>query len=97
MYSSSIPRGEGIWMYVNMSKHARNYHNWNWDVPDPDIAPPFTEMVPRGSVDFGTNPGHSSKLNQDWLNWDIEYTTWKSVLQDVISCIQFTSDMFPER
>ncbi|EKX55234.1 hypothetical protein GUITHDRAFT_99015 [Guillardia theta CCMP2712] len=97
MYSSSIPRGEGLWMYKNMSRHGRNYHNWNWDVPDPDIVPPFSDMVARGSTDYGENPGHSSKLNQDWLNWDIEYTTWKAVLKDVITCIQFTSDMFPQR
>ncbi len=63
---------------------------------DPDSPPPFDEMVARGSVDWGVIPGHSSKLSQDWLNWDYEYTAWHKAGLQVQVSIQFTSDMFPQ-
>ena len=88
--------GWGPSRYSSIASHARNYHNWHWDVDDPDKIPPFDRMVKAGSTDFGIIPGHQSSLAQNWLNWDNEYTTWKRNELEVNACIQFTSSHFPQ-
>eukprot|EP01042_Synura_sphagnicola_P001286 gene1286-1457_t len=67
----------GPYRFNKMASHARNYHNWNWDVTSPALVPNFQQMVAPGSVDYGVLPGHSSQLAQDWLNWDNEYSAWR--------------------
>jgi hypothetical protein len=95
-YSSSLGATRmGPWTFASVGSHARNYHNWNWDVVDPDAPPPFEDMVPRGSTRFGDLPSSTgSRLAQGWLNWDNEYTAWRRSLEVEVS-VQFTSDMFP--
>mmetsp|Transcript_5877 Transcript_5877/g.6091 ORF Transcript_5877/g.6091 Transcript_5877/m.6091 type:complete len:1210 (+) Transcript_5877:764-4393(+) len=96
-YSSSLSVGKGPDRYSKMSSHARNYHNWIWDVNDPDNVPAFDRMVGAGSTDFGKIPGpQESSLNQKWLNWDNEYTTWKKNGLEVEASIQFTPSSFPQ-
>ena len=82
--------------FSGVASHARDYHNWNWDTDDPNTPPPYDEMVPPGSVDFGVLPGYSGALAQDWLNWDPEYTSWNQAGLPVEASIQFTPSMFPQ-
>ena len=96
MFSSGLKPGTGPSRYSNMSSHARDYHNWDWDVADPNIIPPFDEMVARGSVNFGEIPGHDSKLAQNWMNWDNEYTAWRKAGLHVEVSLQFNPSMFPD-
>ena len=96
-YSSSLSVVNGPYRYSKMSSHARNYHNWIWDTTDPDTTPDYDHMVLAGSVDFGSIPGPSdSALNQKWLNWDNEYSTWRSSGLKVEASIQFTPSSFPQ-
>ena len=94
-YSTSVGHGEGPQRYSNLAAHGRNYHNWHWDVADPDTPPPFDDMVSRAETHRGARPGHSSKLRQDWLNWDHEYAAWMSAGLEVQVAIQFVADQFP--
>ena len=36
-YSDLLARGQGPALYAPVASHARNYHNMNWDVTDPDL------------------------------------------------------------
>jgi hypothetical protein len=94
-YSSSLSTGKGADRYAAVASHGRDYHNWNWDVTDPDNYPRYDQMVAPGSLDYGVIPGHSSKLAFDWLNWDNEYTAWKKSGLEVQVSLQFTEKMFP--
>ena len=95
-YSSTLSAFNGPAVFSPVCSHARNYHNWNWDVNDPTIIPPFDQMVGLGSKDFGALPGSSSKLSSTWLNWDNEYTAWKSAGLEVEASIQFQESQFPQ-
>lgn len=96
-YSSSLTSYNGPGRFSKSSKHARNYHNWIWDSNYPGTTPNFDRMVLPGSKDFGVIPGpRDSALNQQWLNWDNEYTTWKTAGLEVEASIQFTPSDFPQ-
>jgi hypothetical protein len=53
-------------MFNVAASHARNYHNWHWDVTDPDKIPRFDDMGKDKTTHFGDLPGHDSALAQDW-------------------------------
>lgn len=64
-YSSSLVDGEGPFLHNAYASHARNYHNMNWDILDPDNTPDYTTMAAGGGTEA-----------QWWLNWVQEYTPW---------------------
>ncbi|OWF44288.1 uncharacterized protein LOC110458598 [Mizuhopecten yessoensis] len=74
----------GPTLYSRVASYARNYHNLNWDVKDPDFDPQFEQMG-QGN---GTNAFW-------WLNWDKEYSNWRSAGLKVDTSIQFLSKTFP--
>lgn len=57
---------KGAKLYARIATHARNYHEMDWDVTDPDHIPDYEAMA-RGQ---GTEA-------QPWLNWDTEYELWR--------------------
>ncbi|KAH3852374.1 hypothetical protein DPMN_094880 [Dreissena polymorpha] len=45
-YSSQLTNDmSGPLLYNKLASHARNYHNLNWDVTDPDTDPEYSEMA----------------------------------------------------
>ena len=84
-YSSSLKQGEGPWLYNAVASHARNYHNLNWDVTDPDNDPQFQTM----------GQGHGTQAKK-WLNWDTEYGAWNNASLMVDASIQFTNKSFSQ-
>ncbi len=81
-WGNSNPNGAVL--YRQMASHARNYHNLNWDVKDPDHIPDYTAMA----AGKGTE-------GQWWLNWDKEYGAWVKAGLEVEASIQFTNRVFP--
>ena len=81
-YSDLLASGQGPFQYNRIGTHARNYHNLNWDVTDPDDIPDFNGM-----------PG---SLAQWWLDWDREYEVWDSAGLDVFASIQFSNANQPD-
>jgi len=75
-YSFLLQKGEGPYLYSQIASHARNYHNLNWDVKDPDFDPNYENMATEG-----TNAS-------SWLDWDKEYNVWVSVNFSVDASIQ---------
>ena len=84
-YSSYLKPGEGPWLYNAVASHARNYHNLNWDVTDPDNDPQFQKM----------GQGHGTQAKK-WLNWDQEYGVWNNASLVVDASIQFTNKSFKQ-
>ena len=84
-YSSSLPAGEGPYLYDKIASHARNYHNLNWDVTDPDNDPHFSNMA--------AGKGTQAK---SWLNWDKEYRVWRAANLTLDISVQFTNRSFPQ-
>ncbi|XP_033747726.1 LOW QUALITY PROTEIN: uncharacterized protein LOC117332799 [Pecten maximus] len=76
------PNGPSL--YSRVASYARNYHNLNWDVQDPDFDPQFEQM----------GQGHGTNASW-WLNWDREYSTWQAAGLQVDTSIQFLSKTFP--
>ena len=77
-------------LYTPCSSHGRNYHNWNWDVTDPDDTPDYEAMA----------EGEGTEA-QWWLNWlihfmssviyqkrDTEYSAWVASGLEVEASIQ---------
>ena len=56
---AELPPGKGPERFSSFMRHARYYHNLDWDVTDPDKIPDYSSM-----------PG---SLRQTWLDWDKEY------------------------
>ena len=83
-YSTAANNQKGPWLFQRNSTQARNYHNWNWDVTDPDNTPNYATMAAGG----GTQA-------QWWLNWNTEYGAWKNAGLTTEASIQFTSTNFP--
>lgn len=81
-YSDILLQGQGPSRFNSLSRHARNYHNLNWDIVDPDDP-----------VDFNGMPG---SLAQWWLDWDREYLAWDTAGLDVFVSLQFTNQNQPE-
>ncbi|WP_417599746.1 T9SS type A sorting domain-containing protein [Owenweeksia hongkongensis] len=81
-YSDLATNNKTTNLYSRVGTHARNYHEMEWDVADPDITPVYTGM-----------PG---SLNKSWLDWDREYQTWKNDGLVVQTSIQFTTSWLPE-
>jgi serine/threonine-protein kinase ATR len=79
-YSSTLPSGEGPTLYNEVASHARNYHNMDWDVLDPDNDPEYPKMASGG----GTNA-------KSWLNWDTEYKAWKAANLKIDVSVQFSN------
>jgi hypothetical protein len=82
-WSMAAADGWGPRRYNGFASHGRNYHNWHWDVRDPDTPPRFEDM----SLGQGTDA-------QWWLDWDWEYGGWQAAGLEVQASIQFTSDQF---
>ena len=43
--SPSLAPGQGAAVYAPVASYARNYHNLNWDVTDPDYDPGYDRMA----------------------------------------------------
>ena len=86
MYSTGLYPDKGPWLYSTIASHARNYHNLNWDVTDPDNDPNYQKM----------SDGHGTQAKW-WLNWDTEYRAWKNASLMVDTSIQFTNKSFPTK
>ena len=80
-YSDSLGEDKGPKLYSRVASHARNYHNMHWDIPDPDSVPDYENM-----------PG---SLNQWWLDWGREYSTWQKNGLGVQASIHFMKSVFP--
>ncbi|XP_076460765.1 uncharacterized protein LOC143293587 [Babylonia areolata] len=82
--SPRVPPGEGPALYAPVASSARNYHNLDWDVRDPDRLPGYDRMA----------LGHGTDA-QSWLNWDTEYAEWKAANLTVHVSVQFLARTFP--
>lgn len=82
-YTDLIPDGEGPAMFDTISSFARNYHFMDWDTPDPDTIPDYSNMATSG-----TYPQFY------WLDWDREYQAWIDGGIEPHACIMF-SHAFP--
>jgi hypothetical protein len=81
-YSSFLVDGEGPFLHNAYASHARNYHNMNWDVLDPDNTPDYTAMAAGGGTEA-----------QWWLNWDQEYAPWVNAGLEVETTISIKDYM----
>lgn len=79
-----VKAGQGPVLYSSVASHARNYHNWRWDVSDPDNVCNYTAMA----LGKGTQ-------GQWWLNWDREYRAWRAAGLEVAVTLQFDRFSFP--
>ncbi|XP_013381729.1 uncharacterized protein LOC106152620 [Lingula anatina] len=79
-YSYLLPATKGPNLYAEVSSHARNYHNLNWDVTDPDHVPDYGKMA----------NGKGTEAHW-WLNWDKEYQAWVDAGLTVHGSVQFGS------
>ncbi|MBI9038340.1 MAG: hypothetical protein JEY97_09425 [Bacteroidales bacterium] len=84
IYSDSLKTGQGPSLYSRFASFARNYHNYDWDVPNPDVIPDFKKM----------SKGEGTK-SLEWLNWDREYKAWTDAGLSVEACITFNNSIFP--
>lgn len=82
-YTDGLLPGEGPEMFTPVASYARDYHNMNWDIVDPDDDISFTDMV-----NTGRTPA------QWWLDWEREYAAWISKGMPVHASIQFVD--FPD-
>jgi hypothetical protein len=64
--SVGLGDNKGAKLYAKVASHARNYHEMDWDISDPDHIPNYAAMT-RGQ---GTE-------TQPWLDWNAEYGEWK--------------------
>lgn len=81
-YSDNAGANKATALYSRVATHARNYHELEWDVADPDITPDYSGM-----------PG---SLNKSWLDWDREYQNWQNAGLEVQTSIQFTTSWLPQ-
>ena len=84
-YSNALGAEEGPFLYSRVASHARNYHNLDWDVTDPDFDPGYANMT--------AGRGTQAKW---WLNWDTEYSVWRNASLVVDASIQFTNQSMPD-
>ncbi len=70
----------GAWVFGQIMKQGRSYHNMVWDVTDPDQDPDFPNIKTHGG------------LGAWWCNWDEEYGIWKAAGLNVEASIQFKGD-----
>jgi serine/threonine-protein kinase ATR len=75
---------QGPGRYSVSASHARNYHNMNWDVTDPDHVPDYDAMA----------AGEGTEA-QWWLDWDTEYEAWVKGGLEVDASIQFLQSAQP--
>ncbi|MGB1207002.1 MAG: hypothetical protein ACPG5B_15255 [Chitinophagales bacterium] len=83
-YGSELEQGKGATHFNRLASHARNYHNMDWDITDPDHTPNYENMANGNGTE-----------GQPWLNWDIEYQSWNDAGLKVQASIQFLSTMQP--
>ena len=79
-YTDGLQPGEGPEMYTSVASYARDYHNMNWDVRDPDDDISFADMAATGGTPA-----------QWWLNWEREYAAWISKGMPVHASIQMVN------
>ncbi|HXH18187.1 MAG TPA: discoidin domain-containing protein [Chitinophagales bacterium] len=82
--SDHLMEGQGPGKFSKVATHARSYHNWHWDVTDPDNIPDYSQMTDSGT----------QALN--WLNWDREYSAWRKAGLKVTASIQFEQKKMPQ-
>lgn len=82
-YTDQLQPGEGPEMYQPVATYARDYHNMNWDIVDPDDDISFADMAATGGT-----PAYW------WLNWEREYGAWIQKGMPVHASIQFVD--FPD-
>lgn len=76
-YSDVLAEGQGPTHFNRFNTHARNYHEINWDITDPDITPDFSNMAENGTQALW------------WLDWDREYGAWNDAGLKVQATVQF--------
>ncbi|MEM9983793.1 MAG: hypothetical protein AAF804_01740 [Bacteroidota bacterium] len=79
-YTDLLQPGEGPEMYTPVASYARDYHNMNWDIRDPDDDISFADMAATGGTPA-----------QWWLNWEREYAAWISKGMPVHVSIQMVN------
>ena len=84
-WSNLARTGWGPKRFSGVASHARNYHNWNWDVDNPNLTPSYEAM----------SCGQGTEANW-WLSWDWEYAGWNAAGLEVDASITFTPSMFAQ-
>jgi hypothetical protein len=85
VYSDLLTNENGPTLFNKVAKLARNYHSINWDIKKPTDNPDYANM----KLGNGT-------ISKDWLNWDREYSTWKTAGFDIDACIMFNNEIFSD-
>lgn len=75
--SDRLEQDQGPQKFSAVASHARSYHNWHWDVTDPDNIPDYSKMAEKGTQAL------------EWLDWDREYLAWHKAGLAVDASIQF--------
>ncbi len=82
--SDNLDEGKGPEKFSKVATHARSYHNWHWDVTDPDNTPDYSQMADSGTQALR------------WLDWDREYKAWIDAGLKVDASIQFDQKKLPQ-
>ncbi|MEA3504401.1 MAG: hypothetical protein U9R32_04305, partial [Bacteroidota bacterium] len=77
-HADKIATDKAPFIFTDITKNLRYYHNMDWDVAAPDIKPDYKNM-------------NSGSLNQNWLNWNREYIPLRKNGFDIIASIQFSN------
>lgn len=85
VYSDLLTTGKGAGMFNKVARLVRNYHSINWDIKKPTDNPGYANM----QLGNGT-------MSKDWLNWDREYSNWKTSGFSIDACIMFNNEIFPD-
>ena len=83
--SSMLKNDAGSPMFSEISSLARSYHRLDWDIEKPGDIPNFIQRQ-QGA----------DNLKSKWLNWNEEYSIWKTNGFSTDACILFNNDYFPE-
>ncbi|MFK5857004.1 MAG: hypothetical protein QM503_12810 [Bacteroidota bacterium] len=85
VYSDQLTGETGAELYGKVARLARNYHSINWDISKPGKNPNYQNMQ------LGNGTSATS-----WLNWDREYSIWKSSGFSIDACIMFNNKNFSD-
>lgn len=85
-YSDNLPQGSGPSLFASVAAHGRNYHELLWDISAPGERANYENMA----------NGNGTQASW-WLNWDREYSFWKSAGIQASASIQFKNKTVPEK